>query len=273
MKKFEGLLFCTDLDGTLYTSDRTVSKQNLDAIDYFKSEGGLFTFITGRMPECTEEIVAIVHPNAPYGCINGGGIYDFIAQRYLWTNTLPREALDLVRAVDVQMPDMGIQLNTEKEIYFNKDNLAMEYFRKVTGLPNVSCHYEEVAEPILKVVFGHVDVAQIEALAELLNAHPRAADFDFIRSERNLYEILPKGVSKGEALCKMAELFGIDPRRTIAVGDYNNDVSMLKQAGLGFAVENAVPEAKAVADRITVSNDEHAIAAIVDALDRGIELV
>ena len=56
--------------------------------------------------------------------------------------------------------------------------------------------------------------------------------------------------------------------RTIAVGDYNNDVSMLRAAGLSFAVSNAVPAAKEAADHVTVSNNEHAIAAIVEQLDR-----
>lgn len=90
------------------------------------------------------------------------------------------------------------------------------------------------------------------------------------RSERILYEILPKGISKGAALCKMADLLGIDKNRTIAVGDYNNDVSMVKAAKLGFAVSNAVDEAKSVADYITVSNNESAIAVIIDGLDHGI---
>ena len=53
---------------------------------------------------------------------------------------------------------------------------------------------------------------------------------------------------------------------TVAVGDYHNDVSMLQAAGMGYAVANAVEEAKAVADRITVSNNEHAIARIVEEL-------
>ena len=50
MKKFDGILICTDLDGTLLNGDSAVSKENLDAIEYFKAEGGIFTFITGRMP-------------------------------------------------------------------------------------------------------------------------------------------------------------------------------------------------------------------------------
>ena len=269
MKKFEGMLFCTDLDGTLLADDKTVSKQNLEAIEYFKSEGGLFTFITGRVPKTAGDICACIRPNVPYGCLNGGGIYDHRAGRYLWRMFLPPEALELVEEVDKQLPEMGIQLNTEEEVYFNKDSNAMVYFRAVTGLPKVTCHYKEVRDPILKVVFGHEDEAQITALIDLLHRHPAAGRFDFIRSERRLYEILPKGASKGNALLKMAELLGIRMEKTVAVGDYNNDVSMLRAAGVGFAVANAVAEAKAAADYITVGNNESAIATVIDLLDSG----
>ena len=270
MKKFEGMLFCTDLDGTLYSDDMKVSRENLDAIEYFKSEGGLFTFITGRPIETSRHICDTIAPNAPFGCLNGGGIYDPVQKKYLWNAVLPKEMLVLVREVDQRLPEIGIQLSVEGTIFFNKDNKAMEYFRSVTGLPNISCHYEDVKEPVLKVVFGHEEEEQIQALAALLNAHPLAERFDFIRSERRLYEILPKGNSKGNVLCRMAELLGVPMKKTIAVGDYNNDISMIREAGIGFAVANAVPEAKAVADYITVSNNEHAIAAIVDGLEKGL---
>jgi len=270
LKKFEGMLFCTDLDGTFFASDHSVSKENLDAIEYFKSQGGLFTFITGRVPQTSGSICKLIRPNAPYGCLNGGGIYDPCAERYLWNLVLPAEALELVREVDERLPDIGFQFNTEQAIYFNKDNLTMQRFRRGTGVPMITCPYDEVKEPVLKIVFGHHEEEQILALQDLLNCHPKAHLFDFIRSERPLYEILPKGASKGNALCRMAELLGIDVNKTIAVGDYNNDISMLKTAKLGFAVANAVDEAKAAADHITVSNDESAIAVIIDQLDRGV---
>lgn len=269
MKKFEGMLFCTDLDGTLYTDAKKVSGQNLEAIEYWKSEGGLFTFITGRVPQTAREVYDIIKPNAPYGCGNGVGIYDPVQEKYLWKQYLPDTILELLRAVDENLPEMGIQLNTEKTVYFNKDNEAMKGFRAGTGLPDIQCHYEEVQEPVLKVVFAHREEAQMKALMELLHQHPKADCFDFIRSERLLYEILPKGSSKGTALVKMAELLGISLKKTIAVGDYNNDVSMIKTAGMGFAMENAVEEAKAAADYITVNNNEHAIAAIIDGIENG----
>ena len=269
MKKFEGMLFCTDLDGTLLSSDKTISGKNSEAIEYFKSEGGLFTFITGRVPKTSNKIYEMVNPNAPYGCVNGGGIYDPVQNKYLWKRILPREGLLLVRAVDENLPEIGIQLNTEKEIYTNKDNDALVRFRKVTGIEKIARHYDDVEEDILKVVLAHKNVEMIEALARFLNSHPKASDFDFIRSEKSLYEILPKGVSKGALILKMAELLGISPDKTIAIGDYNNDVSMIKSAKLGVAVSNAVEEAKAVADYVTVSNEEDAIWHIVDLLDRG----
>ena len=267
MKRFEGLLFCTDLDGTLYTDSKTVSKENLDAIDYFKSEGGLFTFITGRPPISSRDVCATVRPNAPYGCFNGGGIYDPQKEELIWSEILSAEAIELVQEVDRRLPEMGIQFNTGKGVYFCKDNTAMEYFRKVTGLPNLIGDWNDPPEPMMKFVFVHEKEEQILALAELLNSYPKADKFDFIRSEKHLYEILPKGVSKGNVLYKMADLFGIKRENTIAVGDYNNDVSMIRAAGIGFAVANAVDIAKAAADYVTVSNNEHAVAAIVDFLD------
>ena len=270
LKKFEGMLFCTDLDGTLFDSNKAVSKENLDAIEYFKSEGGLFTFVTGREPSTTGEIYSLVKPNAPFGCLNGAGIYDMPNNRYTFSMKLPQDFIELVRCVDKEMPDMGIQLNTEKHIYFNKDNAAMVFFRKITGVPNLYCHYNDVKEAVLKVVFAHMEPAQIEALERLLKSHPLAENFDFIRSELRLFEILPKGASKGFLLEKLAEQLGIERHKTVAVGDYNNDVSMIKAAGIGFAVDNAVPEAKAVADYITVSNNDSAIAVIIEGLDKGI---
>ena len=272
MKKFEGMLFCTDLDGTLYNDDKIVSRQNLDAIEYFKSEGGFFTFITGRVPATTKDIYNIVKPNAPYGCGNGAGIYDGLQDKYLWSMEISSDVIELVREVDREFPEMGIQYNTVNDIYFNKDNLAMQYFRKVTGFPYKYCPYEQIEEKVIKVVFAHQNTEQMIALEEFLQSHPKADQFDFIRSERILYEILPKGASKGGALLKMAELLGIDKSRTIAVGDYNNDISMIKAAGAGFAVANAIDEVKAVADHITASNNDHAIAAIVDGLDKGLYL-
>ena len=272
MGKFEGMLFCTDLDGTLFSDRRVASERNLEAIEYFKSEGGYFTFITGRVPITAGAICRLIKPNAPYGCFNGGAIYDPFEEKYLWSRVMPDCMPELVRTVDEQLPEVGIQLNTERRIYICKDSPAMAGFRAIPGVSLFSCPYEEISEPVLKVVLAHRENEVILALQKLLQSHPRANEVDFIRSEHHLYEILPKGVSKGQALLKMADLLGVSHERTVVVGDYNNDISMVQAAGVGFAVANAVPELKAVADHVTVSNNEDAVAVIIDQLDRGMYL-
>ncbi len=269
MGKFEGILICTDLDGTLLRADKTISEENVKAIEYFKSEGGFFTFITGRMPMYVPYIYNTINPNAPFGCINGGGIYDHRTGKYVYTVELDRRALKLVASVDAELPMIGIQVNSFEKVYFNKDNEAMIHFRKETNAPNYVCHYNDVKEPLAKVVFGDEKEENILALAKLLNEHELSDEFDFIRSDRTLYEILPKGNSKGGVLMKMCELLSVDPKRSIAVGDYDNDVSMIKAAGIGIAVANATPSALTVADHVTVSNEEHAIERIIFDLDSG----
>ncbi len=269
MKKFEGILICTDLDGTLLRGDKSISRENLDAIEYFKSEGGLFTFITGRMPYFSAHIYETIKPNCPFGCVNGGGIYDHVKNEYVFARTMPRDVMELVEQVDKKLPMIGIQVYTFDKLYFCKENLAMEHFRLVTGMPNLVRHYNDVTEPVAKIVFGDTEEENIEALKSLLLSHPRANEFDFIRSEKILFEILPKGIGKGVVVEKLSEILGIDIKRTVAVGDYNNDISMLKKAGIGIAVANARPEVKEAADIITVSNEEHAIARIISDIENG----
>ena len=269
MGKFDGILICTDLDGTLYKKDKTISEENKTAIEYFKREGGLFTFITGRMPYYSLDAYSKARPNAPFGCINGGGVYDGENQRYVWTADMPDGVMELVESVDRAIDDVGIQVCAFLRTYFCRENDRMVSFRRQTGLPKLSCHYREVNEPIGKILFGTESEECIFAIEKILRSHPRADEFDFIRSERTLFEILPKGVHKGLALSKIAEHLGLDKRKTIAVGDYNNDIGMFRTAGVGIAVSNACPAALEAADLVTVSNEEHAIARIIYDIESG----
>ena len=269
MKKFEGILICTDLDGTLLSGDRTISRENSEAIEYFKSEGGAFTFITGRPPVTSKGICKMVAPNAPFGCLNGGGLYDHVNGRYLWYEETPRSCLELVEEVYQKLDCIGIQVNTLDKIWFSRENLATEWFCKATAQPALRKNHFDVDEPIAKIVFCDLDPENIRKLSVLLHSHPRADEFGFIRSEKTLYEILPKGINKGSVLPKLCEYLGIDIRRSIAVGDYDNDVGMLKAAGIGIAVSNASEAAKTAADMITVSNEESAIAKIIYDIEAG----
>ena len=270
MGKFDGVLICTDLDGTLFREDKTVSRENLDAIEYFKSEGGYFTFVTGRPPCLIGAVHDLVKPNAPIGCINGGGVYDYYSRQYLWLQALPSDVIELVEYIAETVEGVGIQPNGRDKLYVRQENPAMEVFRQITDKIEPISECGELDDDLIKIVFADYDEERLMKVAELLDRHPRADEFEFIRTEKILYEILPKGINKGAVLPKLSEILGVLPEKIIAVGDYYNDLEMIRAAGLGVAVANAVDEVKAVADYITVSNEEHAIARVIEELDKEI---
>lgn len=269
MGKFEGILICTDLDGTLLRKDKSISEKNLEAIKYFMSEGGLFTFVTGRMPFSAKRVYSVLRPNAPIGCINGGALYDTSKEKYIWTNELSHDALLLVKYIDERIEGIGIQINAFDHVYFARENQAMVQFREATGDPNLVADYNNFDKPLAKIIFGDTREDALLRVRDLLLSHPDACKYDFIRSERRLFEILPKGSNKGVSVTKLCEVCGILPNRTIAVGDYDNDIEMLKAAHIGIAVANATENAKAAADLITVSNEEDAIAKIIYDIESG----
>ena len=269
MGKFDGILICTDLDGTLLRKDKSISKENKEAIEYFKREGGYFTFITGRMPFYAMDMYNSIQPNAPFGCINGGGLYEPSINDYIWTSTMGEGVAELIREVDEKLPDVGIQVNTFYKTYFCKENETMRLFRLGTKLPNLVLGYDEVTEPISKIIFGSPGGKDIPDMERILRAHPLADKFDFVRSELTLFEILPKGIGKGVAITKLAEHLGLDMNKTIAVGDYNNDISMFRAAKAGIAVSNACQDALDAADFVTVSNEEHAVARVIYDVESG----
>ncbi len=269
MKKFDGILICTDLDGTLIKNDHTISKENLEAIEYFKSQGGLFTFVTGRMPYTARGLADTVKPNAPIGCVNGGGIYDYAKEEYVFLKSLPSDVSELIDFIVERVDGISVILHAPDKMYFSISNDASERHRISTGTPFAAADYKDCGFPIAKIIFADSREDVLLRVAELLSNHPRKDEFDFVRSDKALYEILPKGTSKGAVLPRLAEHLGVELKKAVCVGDYYNDVDMLKAAGIGIAVENACPEAKAASDYITVSNEESAIARIISDIESG----
>jgi Cof subfamily protein (haloacid dehalogenase superfamily) len=269
-KRFENILVCTDLDGTLLNEEREVSKENVDAIEYFKSEGGLFTFVTGRQKAITKEIYDTLKPNVPFACFNGPGLFDGEKNEFIRLVTLPDSAAEILDYVVEQFPQVGIQLNTKNGIYYQQDCIVTEAFRERTNTQYQYGTFKTVAEPVVKVIFASEDGACLDRVSEAVMKHPKAGEVDIIRSEYIFSDLMPKNVNKGDGLQALAEYLKIDMRNTLAIGDYDNDVSMIERAGVGVAVANASPNAKAAADRMTVSNNEHAIAKIIDDIDKGV---
>lgn len=268
MGKFDGILLCSDLDDTLLTTDKQISKANSKSIEHFKSEGGLFTFATGRVPHGAKLMLEYVHPNAPMVCFNGGAIYDFRNDKLLWSRSLDAEAIKVVEYIDKTFKYAGIEICTADKIYFSKTNRIVKEHQIFEKLPDNSLDYHEVKEDWKKVIFM-VETDDMQELRDAIANSEFSDKYTFVQSSPWYYELLPLNASKGEGLLQLADLLGIEKSHTVAVGDNENDLMMVKMAGTGIAVANAIASVKEAADYLTVDNNSSAIAAVISDIESG----
>ena len=127
MGKFDGILIVSDLDGTLLNRESRISQENRNAIAYFESEGGHFTYISGRVARCMAPILQKMTPPIPVGC-NNGMVYDPNAEEWVDFTAMSLDVLPLVEDVIKELPDVGMVIMGKKHIYFSKreqDNIAL----------------------------------------------------------------------------------------------------------------------------------------------------
>lgn len=113
-------------------------------------------------------------------------------------------------------------------------------------------------EGVCKYVYIDRDRApRIQEVRKALNGIP---GIDVTSSWSNNLEIMPSGVNKGTALAELAGMLGLDAAQVMAMGDYDNDLDMIRYAGLGVAMGNASERVKTVADHVTLTNEESGVA-------------
>ena len=200
MGKFDGILICTDLDGTLLKSDKSISEEVKKKIEYFMSEGGYFTVMTGRAPQTTRKIADEIKINCPYGCTNGGGLYDHYEEKYVRVTHLADGYKEIVKYAEEHIDGIGYQVTCEDSMYFCRENEAMERYRERTGAKYIKGCLDDIEKGVVKVVFGDMDSERMNRIEDMVKSRPNAEKFDFVRTEKTLFEILPKDVNKGKAL-------------------------------------------------------------------------
>lgn len=269
MGKFDGILLGSDMDGTLLNSDSRVSAGNKAAIEYFTENGGSFTFTTGRHPHGLEEFRAELTVNCPSIVFNGSGIYDFNEKKSLYDVYLDNGADDAVDFLINAVPDCGVISVCDDVQYCSRDHAAMETYYKVSRYERMEFKpYREIEYKKKKFVILS-DADMVSKIAQLAKQSEFAEKYNFMQTNSFLFEILPKGISKGSALKKLTEIY--HPfKKIVFVGDGENDIEAIKFADVGIAVANAMDSVKEAADFVTVSNDDDAVREIIRMLDEGI---
>ena len=180
MSKFDGLILFSDLDGTLMRDDQTVSKENIDAVEYFMSQGGKFTVMTGRGVKGMSRVLDFVTPNVPYiGCLNGSAIYDFVNQNIVWNMSIDPYYIQIIKAIMSEVPDCGVEITTADEIYFVYENKYTDLHMQIEYLPHIKCAIDEHTDKAVKIVFAHCPEKLVQ-IASLIDKIENKDIFDYI---------------------------------------------------------------------------------------------
>ena len=264
MKPISDLLLISDMDGTLLTHEKQISKENLEAIRRFEKAGGHFTIATGRSAASVFRFIDLLQLQLPAIIHNGAQIYDFSTRRGLWDAYLPEESRDYVRQAIQKYPSVGVEVVAGEQIYVVNSNLYTEQHFAREKIPFVVCDLDDTPQNWYKVLFA----MDAELMPEF-SMYMRGKNYpgiSFVQSWIHYFEMLPGHASKGQALRKLSGLTRIPLQNIVAVGDCYNDLDMLQMAGVGAAVGNAAAEVLNAADVVLRTNEEHAIAEIINMI-------
>lgn len=248
-------LLCVDLDGTLLKNDKTISKKQIKAINNLKKSEALFSISTGRPTKGIQKYLDLFNRKIPLTLFNGSLVELYPSKEVLFECKLAMEDAKFI-----------IEFLDEKNlpfIYYSNGDL---YYKDATDRVMLYIKYSNL-EPIKINSIHEIDYKNVIKVIWFLNKDEED-NYDLtifdnlketitIRSDYKYYEFINKDASKGKALKIIQDYYNIRDENTIAVGDEENDISMIKRAGTGVAMKNARDSVKAVADYVTINDNEN----------------
>ncbi len=266
-------LIATDLDGTLLNTPGEITPENLDAIHALAQRGILLVPASGRSYSEMPEILRTNPDIRYYLYSNGAAVMDSVTGENIIEMCIPKarsnRVLDLLFSMETHITyrHRGVcvadasQQTEEAYTYYNMWQRHREVIEQFAVYePDFKSRAYDADGVEMFAVYFHSE-AEFEACKTALSA------MDGIGFAQIAYcglEIFSSDAGKGRALLALADKLGIAHEETAAVGDSDNDRSMIIAAGTGFVVSNANDALKVDADEVICSNDEHAMRWILD---------
>jgi Cof subfamily protein (haloacid dehalogenase superfamily) len=259
-------MLVSDLDGTLLDNNSLVTPMVKAAIAEAETRGVRVVLSSGRCfvtMRQYEEALNLHTPGHYSIAFNGGYIYETDTHKPIFDRRLrPELSKEIICAIKSQKANLIVYVGSK--LYYERLDESVNTYGRVTKMPLTPiddfCEIEEEISKIL-ITGDHED---------LLAIYDNLKDFALGRcntffSSARLLEYCPLEAHKGLGVEFLCRYLDIDPGEVIAVGDYDNDISMIIRAGLGIAVQNAVSAVRDAADIITNStNNDGAIREVIE---------
>ena len=248
-------------DGTLLDDRKNLSPRIYEAIDNFTAQGGRFVLSSGRPLASileTREKLGLNFPGTFVIAYNGALVYDCEQEKSIWEQRVPYNYVKKVLQLSNEC-DVHAHTYTDNSIISPKDNEELAYYREHIHMPAIIT--DDIISALDKEPFKLILIQldgkdKLEAFRNTLESRTGDKLHTFYSSSVYL-ECCMKEASKGNAIRFLCGHLGIDIKNSIAAGDAANDISMLQAAGYGVCMCNGTEDAKAVADYVTKSDNNH----------------
>lgn len=279
-------LVACDLDGTLFNSNMTVSDTNTQAVKNAQNNGIEFLIATGRAPRESRSILKDADLNTGFISLNGALVFNEEGKLIVKHSIPTNKAIQIVSLLH----DAGFyfEIVTEKQVYSenleqritNVAHLMVDLnplldFRQavaisagnktITNMKQIPSFTKLLSDPQIEVMkFIAFDSRGHEAFADVKEEIAKLSDLVVTSSSSSNIEINAVKAQKGLALLDYAKLKNIKQNEIAAIGDNLNDESMIRAAGVGVAMGNAIPLIKDIAQVTTKNNNEDGVAYILN---------
>ena len=261
-------LLASDLDGTIIDSNNEITQDNIKAINKINREKTNFTICTGKTYSMTKDICDKL--NATYGIFgNGTQIINLKTGKEIVKNIIQND--QVIECIKIANNNkLHVHIYTEDKLISEQVLKYMAYRNYVLYnqkmnfevVPSLITFIKENKPHVLKLVIsGEKDLKDIKTQIEKnkdvcaiqIKKYNEYKD-NIINQEYEYLDIVPKNVTKYEAIQKLSAFLEINKEEIMAVGDNINDIEMIKNAGIGVAIGNSYDEVKKVASYVTEKN-------------------
>jgi Cof subfamily protein (haloacid dehalogenase superfamily) len=268
-------LVALDMDGTLLNKDKTISRENFEAIQNARKKGVKVVLATGRplkgIQKYLKELNLLSEDDFAIG-FNGAVVQNTKTGKLIAKNLMTVDDVKYLYQISKQL-NVNIHALTPNSCITPKFNKYSNVESTMNDIPLDIIDFDTLdsSTTIVKIMF--IDEEPI--LSKVVENLPKEVydNYTVVRSEPFYLEFLNKTVNKGYGVHVLAESLGIKQEEVICMGDAGNDVHMIEYAGLGVAMGNAFPEVKEIADYVTKTNEEHGVAHVIDKFILGKEKI
>ena len=265
MGKFDGVLFASDFDDTLYGEDMRITRENVEALTYFTGQGGIFTVATGRARPNFAPTPAACPSTPPSSCPTAPPCTTSAPGRWCTRPSSPTGYGGDMEEVARAIPSIGFEAYHHDDVYTYQPNAVTRHHLGRAGLPSTEAPIADMPLPWSKAILQQRSEVLLETQRYMLERW--SEHYEVIFSNPVLLELTRKGSSKGGMVELLARRLGIRPGHIYCIGDNQNDIPMLAVSAIPFAPSNCAPEVRAWGARILGSCEESCVAQAIRILD------